>query len=214
MGSWKDLFIKPAEKKEQEEKLTPIKENTAQVSQNFSQPQNFTGGIDQSLIAKMDTIFEQSNQPGPDLYEFVSSIKKMEGKPIDEKTKFETVFDAMSTMGLTKQRLIESGQYYMGVFSEVKQEFEKEYNATLQNTVTNLNTQAESVMQENISLQQQIEELNKKISANLTKSQQLRTEAAANESKLMQSKISFESTHNTFVNGVQKYIDGVNAYLK
>jgi len=212
--SWKDLFIKPAEKKEQEEKLTPIKENAAQVSQNFSQPQNFTGGIDQSLIAKMDTIFEQSNQPGPDLYEFISSIKKMEGKPIDEKTKFETVFDAMSTMGLTKQRLIESGQYYMGVFSEVKQEFEKEYNSTLQNTVTNLNAQAESVMQENGALQKQIEELNKKISENLTKSQQLRTEAATNESRLMQSKISFESTHNTFVNGVQKYVDGVNAYLK
>lgn len=216
---WTDLFYKKnaetadSKVEEKKETLTPINP-VNQPNQFINQPQNFSGGVDQNLITRLDEIFAQANQPGLDLYEFIVSLKKLDAKPIDERTKYETTYDIMSTSGLTKEMLIKSGQSYMSVFAEVKQEFEKEFASSQQNTVANLNAQADSVLQENAQLQKQIEDINKKISENLVKMQQLRSDAATNESKLMQEKMNFENTHTTFVNGVQKYITGVEMYIK
>lgn len=219
MGKWTDLFFKKTETTEAQpakEELKPINPVNQPTQQNqfINQPQNFSGGVDQNLINRLDEIFAQANQPGLDLYEFIVSLKKLDQKPIDERTKYETTYDIMSTSGLTKETLIKSGQSYMGVFTEVKQEFEKEFASSVQNTVTNLNSQADEVLQENGRLQKQIEEINQKISENMTKMQQLRSEAVTNESKLMQEKMNFENTHATFVNGVQKYLTGVEMYIK
>jgi len=220
---WKDLFITVKEepkteeksiKKDSKETLTPI--NSVASTLNATSTSNYqaTNGVDPNLINKLQEIFDKSNQPGPDLHEFITSLKKLDGKPLDERTKFETVFDIQSSNGLTKKRLIDSGKFYIDTFTDVKAEFEKEFQTELQNNVTSLNTQADNVINENAELQKKIEEINKQITGNLTRMQQLRTDASANENKLMQEKMAFEHTYSTFVGNVQKYIDGVNTYIK
>jgi hypothetical protein len=224
--SWTDLFIKKNEStstessddksvKTTKDTLTPINQVTNNAPVNQTNQANFqTVGVDQNLVQKLQEIFDQANQPGPDLHEFITSVKKLEGKPLDERTKFETVFDIQSSSGLTKQRLLDSGKFYIDTFTDVKNEFEKEYQTELQNKVGNLNVQADNLISENGNLQKQIEEINKKISENLTKMQQLRNEASSNENKLMQDKMTFENTYSTFVGNVQKYIDNINLYIK
>lgn len=223
--SWTDMFIKKKEdsnekqenssEKEIKEKLTTINP-VVNTNQNYNPLQNQTQtvGVDQKWMDKLQDIFANANMPGPDLYEFVMSVKKHDGKPIDEKTKFEMVYDALSSVGLTKAKLLESGATYINLFNDVKGEFEKEYQTKYQNDVTNLNAQAENVIQENASLQKQIEEINKKIAENLTKMQTFRTEATTNESRLMQEKMSFDNTHNAFMNNIQKYIEGVKTHIQ
>lgn len=169
---------------------------------------------DASLIQKLQEIFDKANMPGPDLHEFIATLKKYDNKQLDEKTKYELVFDAQSSIGLTKERLLESGKFYITTFNDVKSEFEKEYQGEFQNTVTNLNSQADNVATENANLQKEIENINKKMQENLVKAQQLRTDATTNQNKLIQDKMSFENTYSTFINSVQKYIDGVNTHIK
>lgn len=219
--SFKDLFftVKESEgnekKKEVSKTAEPVVTSTAPIytaASNFQN--NSTGTVDQALIEKLQGIFDQANMPGPDLHEFILSLKKFDGKPMDEKTKYEVVFDAQSSVGLTKTKLIDSGQFYITTFNDVKGEFDKEYQAEMASTVTNLNAQADGIITENDNLRKSIEEINTKIQANLTKMQTLRNEASTNENKLMQNKMTFESTYTTFVAGIQKYIDGVKAYIK
>lgn len=223
--SWTDAFIKKKDddgkkKEESQESLTPIKE-VAQTNYNplnnrpspINSYQNNVG-VDQKALDKLQDIFDKSNMPGADLYEFITSIKKLEGKNLDEKTKYEMIFDAQSAVGLTKDKLIESGTFYVNTFNDVKNEFDKEYQNEVLEGVTKLNTQADNVIQENANYQKQIEEINKKISDNLTRMQSLRTEASTNENKLMQEKMSFENSYNVFISSLQKHITNVNTYIQ
>ena len=213
--SWKNLFVtKKDEPAVEEVKSEPKVKSQAPVVPPPI-PQTFgTGNASQSLIAKFDEIFEKANAQGLDFFEFIKSLKKMDGRAIDERTKYETVYDTMSTMGLTKDVLLTTGKKYMEIFVEVKQEFEKELSSEVQSKVADLNKQADDVLVQNGQYQAQIEELNAKISENLKRMQQLKSEAAANESTLLQERSDFERTHSIFVNGLQKYITDIETYIK
>lgn len=222
---WTELFVTKNESSEEQNTSNSNNEknttqnntvinttNTSNFLQNSTTNSN-SGAVDQNLINKLQSIFDSANMPGPDLHEFIVAVKKLENKSIDDKTKYEMVFDAQSSVGLTKQKLIDSGKFYIDTFNDVKSEFEKEYKTTLQNSVTSLNTQADNVIKENADLQKSIEDINKKIQENLIRMQKLRTDASVNENKLMQEKMAFEGTFSTFLSGIQKYIDGVNVHI-
>jgi len=209
-------------KEQKKDEKTVEENNTVQTNSNSNNTSFLTSTpsiqniptTDAGLVQKLQEIFDKANMPGPDLHEFIASLKKFDGKPLDEKTKFEMVFDAQSSVGLTKERLLESGKVYIATFNDVKSEFEKEYKAEYENTVTNLNAQADGIITENANFQKEIENINKKIQDNLIKSQQLRAEATTNANNLAQNKLSFENTYTSFINGVQKYIDGVKEHIK
>lgn len=109
---------------------TPNTQNV--VTGNFKNPANSNipmASLNQVDIDKFekhfDKLFEQSNMPGPDYYEFCKVQETLEAHIPDEKTRFSAAFASLSIQGLTKNKLIEAAGYYKEIIVADKQKFEK-----------------------------------------------------------------------------------------
>ncbi len=74
--------------------------------------------------AHFDRLFEQSNMPGPDYFEFFKMMETLEAHIPDEKARISAVFASLSIQGMTKQRLIESAAHYRTLVEKDKAQFD------------------------------------------------------------------------------------------
>jgi hypothetical protein len=70
-------------------------------------------------------LFERSNLPGPDYYEFWKMMETLEAHVPDEKTRMAAVFATLSIQGLTKQTLLETAAQSKQIVETDRTEFEK-----------------------------------------------------------------------------------------
>jgi predicted transposase len=72
-----------------------------------------------------DSLFEKSNLPGPDYYEFFKMMETLEAHIPDEKTRISAVYASLSIQGLTKQKLLDTARTYKEVVNSDKTQFEQ-----------------------------------------------------------------------------------------
>lgn len=72
-----------------------------------------------------DKLFEQTNLPGPDYYEFFKMMETLEPHIHDEKARISATFASLSIQGMTKEKLIDTAKKYMDVVQSDKANFEK-----------------------------------------------------------------------------------------
>lgn len=85
----------------------------------------YTTPISQPDLAKFeahfDELFNKANLPGPDYYEFIQMTKAM--VTLTDDVKFPAVFSALQVQGLTKEKLLQTAQQYVGVIEADAQQF-------------------------------------------------------------------------------------------
>lgn len=72
---------------------------------------------------------ESNNKEGFDYLEYKNSVRSLEGVIPEETMRFKSAFEMAKTMGLDKEKLIQSASYYLNVLSSE----EKKFNDALQN---------------------------------------------------------------------------------
>lgn len=72
-----------------------------------------------------EKLFEQTNLPGPDYYEFFKMMETLEPHIHDEKARISATFASLSIQGMTKEKLIDTAKKYMDVVHSDKANFEK-----------------------------------------------------------------------------------------
>lgn len=72
-----------------------------------------------------DTLFEKTNLPGPDYFEFFKMMETLEAHIPDEKVRISAVFSSLSIQGMTKAKLLETAAQYKSVVEADKAEFQK-----------------------------------------------------------------------------------------
>jgi hypothetical protein len=72
-----------------------------------------------------EKLFDQTNLPGPDYYEFMKMMETLEVHIKDEKARLSATYASLSIQGLTKEKLIETANKYKEVINQDKVQFEK-----------------------------------------------------------------------------------------
>jgi hypothetical protein len=67
-----------------------------------------------------DQIFEQTNFPGPDYFEFFKMMVTLEGPIPDEKARISAVFASLAIQGLTKSKLLDTAGQYKTILEQDK----------------------------------------------------------------------------------------------
>ena len=67
-------------------------------------------------------------------------------------------FSGLSTMGLTKEKIIETSDVYLSAIKDEKIQFDKDMTNINQNMVINKNLEAQRLIDENIELQNKIQQ--------------------------------------------------------
>jgi len=91
------------------------------------------GQVDPDMLKILEEAIASSNLPGFDYIEFRDSLVRMQGVPMSEEQKFQAVFATAQSIGVTKQKLLEAVDHYLGVIKAKDDEFttysEEVYNS-------------------------------------------------------------------------------------
>lgn len=130
-------------------------------------------------------LFDKSNLPGPDYFEFWRMMETLETAVPDEKVRMSAVFATLAVQGLTKDKLVDSAAQYNAIIEKDKGEFEAAVNGKLQTEVEGRKrviTQMEDTIASNSAtikkLTEEITELQKKMTL-------VKDEIEAQEKKLV-----------------------------
>ncbi len=199
---------------------TTTNNNQQIVTGNFKNPANSNiplASLNQQDIDKFekhfDKLFEQSNMPGPDYYEFCKVQETLEAHIADEKARFAAAFASLSVQGLTKQRLIEAAAYYKEVILADKMKFEK---AIDQKSHTDLETKKSSVTdleKKIVDNSELIKKLTKEISDAQVKIAAMKTEISDEEKRLATNKNGYNLACEAMLNKISNDILKIQSNL-
>ena len=84
--------------------------------------------LDQKSIDFLTRALEKNNLPGFDYLEFKQSMRALSQMNLDPATAIKSAYATASTMGLTKQVLIQSAEHYKKVLAKEKEQFDQALN--------------------------------------------------------------------------------------
>ena len=121
--------------------------------------------LDAKSVDSLLKAIEKNNIPGFDFVEFKQSLAALAKMNMEEATAIKSAFATASTVGLTKQKLLESGEFYKGVLRKEKDLFDAALVNQIkikvegkQNEVKKLQEDIEKHKQTILQLEKQIED--------------------------------------------------------
>ena len=107
---------------------TPLNANlfqqaTAAPVQSYQPSPSVSNTEIDKFTAHFDELFDKSNLPGPDYYEFRKMVEALNIPGMDDDTKMKAAFAGLKVQGLTKDILIQSAKQYISIIDSDGQNF-------------------------------------------------------------------------------------------
>lgn len=155
----------------------------------------------------------KENLEGVDYLEFKESLKSLEGVITEEETKFKSAFAMGKTMGMSKDKLLKSGQHYMNVLEKEKQKFQVTYDKRKaeqiqqkEDGITKLTQGIEARKKQILALQKEIE----KYETSLAKE---KSSINISQGKLVATKGAFDASYDYIVSKIKTDFENIKKYL-
>jgi len=148
-------------KKEQPKQVAPILINEPAVSVPLTSSGGYTGKFDQIF----NSIIEKENLPGPDVAELLMSVKELQLGGLTEEQAYRSSFISLKSMGLTKDKLVETADYYYKIATQVRDDFNSEVIGIKEKDLNNTVNYQQELIKQMEELTAQLQEVNKKKNA-------------------------------------------------
>jgi small-conductance mechanosensitive channel len=236
--NWKKLFVNDADK-EQSTSPAPSKKATEKVtakppqaptSVSSSPPTTSIMGsvprvestISTNPISTSDKekyaqylnqIYEKANFPGPDFQEYMMALDKVKSAAMDERTKFTTIYAGFEAQGVTKQRLIDTGNEYIKLIGEQVTGFNAEAEHIMTTEIGEKKRLADQLDHENNEIEKKMQMLTEQKIKNSEQMNKILSEINERTSSLNIEKSSFEAAANSFAASISACLDKIIQYL-
>lgn len=179
----------------------------------ISQLLGLGSSADQKSVDFLESAMIKETQPGFDYLKFKQSLEQLASLKLDAATSLKSAFATASTMGVTKDSLLQSARHYLTILGEEKKQFDQALTNQVQqridskkNELQNLQQQIEDHKRQIAKLEKQILEFQEKI----TRSDEEVVEAKAS---IDQTKIKFENTYQQFVSAIESDMTAIQQNL-
>jgi peptidoglycan hydrolase CwlO-like protein len=183
------------------------------MASDLNQIFNNNGSVDQKSLEFLTKALSRNNMQGFDYIEFKQSLSSLKKMNMDDETAIKSAFATASTVGLTKDKLVQTARHYQQIVDKEKAQFDEALQNQVREKIAGKKSEVER-------LKKQIEESNKKIKAleeDIKKSQGTIDNADADikaaEDKINVTKNNFESTYQSILGIIAEDIDKFNKYL-
>lgn len=170
-------------------------------------------GLDEKSVDFISKAIEKANLPGFDYVEFKQALSNIAKMNIDEATAFKSAYGTAMTMGLTKEKLLETANHYKAIVSKEREQFDVASEK-----------QKDLKIGDNL---RQVQDMNKKILDNELKIKQLQDEIETLRvkvrgmdyereqayGKIEEAKTKFTFAHQSILNQIEKDIENIQKYL-
>ncbi len=168
---------------------------------------------DEKSLEFLTAALEKNNLPGFDYLEFKQSLAALFEMKLDEITAFKSSFATASMMGLTKLKLLESGEHYRGVLRREKEQFDTALAGQTKQRVEDKATEVAALKQEITNFKKQIEDLENKILTAQKTIDGADETIKSEKEKIEKSRSNFENTYQSVLNQIEKDLENINKYL-
>lgn len=215
--SLKGLFVKEDETAVEEkvvtQKVTAPSKPTSVGSVNLVSTPEVSESEQNEFTEFLNEIYKKGNFPGPDYQEYTDALKEVENEPMDEKSKFTTIFVGFKVQGVTKARLLDTGNKYVQLIDKQVSDFHTEIENILKTEVGGKQSKIDSLEKENADIENQMRALTEKRTKNNEVIQKITQEVNEHVGALNVKKAAFDAAANSFTSRIKATIDKIRQYL-
>jgi septal ring factor EnvC (AmiA/AmiB activator) len=179
----------------------------------ISQLLGLGNNADQKSVDFLENAMVKQAQPGFDYLKFKQSIDQLAGLKLDVSISLKSAFATASTMGVTKDSLLQSARHYLTVLGEEKKQFDQALNNQVQQRVDSKKEELLKLQHEIEEHRRQIAKLEKQILEFQDKISRSDEEVAEAKSSIDQTKMKFENTYRQFVSAIELDITTIQQNL-
>jgi len=157
---------------------------------------------------------EQNNIEGFDYLEFKQSLNSLKKMPMDDQTRYQSAFAMAQTMGVTVERLLQTGQHYLDVLKQEEQKFEAAVNNQKAKQIGEKEQQILKLEEAIKAKAAQIKQLTVEIEADQTKAKQMKQEMTEASVKVETTRSNFVASYEALVQQIRSDLDNIKNFLK
>lgn len=167
--------------------------------------------IDEKILESLLKAIDKNNLPGEDYLEFMEALKAMQNLNLDEKIKFQTVMATLSTKGLTKEKITESGSYYVKILEAEKDKFFGTVASETVNQIDKRQAEIKSLETANIAKTEEIKKLTGDINKNIEQINTIKKQIEEARSKIDAAQGRFTTTYNAIKDQISTNIEKIKS---
>jgi flagellin-like hook-associated protein FlgL len=170
-------------------------------------------GQDERSLEFLANAIERNNLPGFDYYEFKRAVFTLMEMKLDEPTAQKSAFTTAATVGMTKEKLIETAGYYHEILVKEKDQFDKALESQNASKITARQEEIKRLQDQIERHKLDISRLQDEIGAYLNQIDQA-TLAVTNEAeKLAKTKSAFHTTHQSVLLQIERDVENMHKNL-
>jgi hypothetical protein len=232
MSNWFSDNIWSSDKKKSDDKIEPP-EFSSKASSKTVQPPSFSSApqaaqqqttyvatpvVTDAEIQKyrehIKEVMRGANQQGPDYFEFSEALERNASMNLDRGVAFVVAYNSLISLGLSKQKLVETAQYYITKLQEDLNGFKADREERRQRDVLGKENDIKNLHNENEQIRLEIEKLSQKMSDNNQRISQLEVEKTTAEQKITTSTSNMEKAINDEIARINNDIATINQVIK
>ena len=170
-------------------------------------------GLDERSLEFLANAIEKNNLPGFDYFEFKRAIVSLIQMKLDEVTAHKSAFTTAATVGVTKDKLIETAGYYKNVVEKEKEQFDKALENQNSTKITARQEEVKRLRDQIERHKTEIARLQDEVAGYLNQIDQAENAVKLEGEKLEKAKAAFEKTHQAVVLQIDKDIENMHKHL-
>jgi hypothetical protein len=167
-------------------------------------------GMDARALELMVQTIESNNLPGFDFFEFKRAVAALVQMGVDENMAYKSAFTTASTLGLTKEKLIETAGYYRNLLDQESSQFGDALARQTQTKVTNRQSDIERLRDQVARHRADIVRLQEEVAAYEAQIEQGEAAAKIEADKIEAARAGFEKTHAAILSQIDRDIENIH----
>ncbi len=213
LNKLKSLFIVTDETNKTETTDNTTNQQTTNDSTSQQVVTNTTGGqADNSIIETLFKAMSENNVQGFDYFEYKQSLKTLLGM-LDEPTAFKSAYATAATMGLTKQKLIDSANFYIKVLDKEKEKFTQAVDAQVAANIKGKESEIEQAKNQINEKSEMIRKLTDEISALQQKMNEIQSHIIQATQKIQATSANFEASYQKIASDIKADVEKINQHI-
>ena len=132
---------------------------------------------------------------------------------MDEVTAFKSAYATASTMGITKDQLLNSAEFYKSVLAKEKSQFDDALQRQMKQKVDNRRNERGKLEEQIRIYKEKIKQLQEEIDKQQKRIDNTESEIAEAKANLGETKENFESTYIALVNAINSDISNIKNFI-
>ncbi|MCB0527901.1 MAG: hypothetical protein H6565_15340 [Lewinellaceae bacterium] len=170
-------------------------------------------GLDDRSLDFLSAAIEKNNLPGFDYFEFKRALHSLAQMNLDEATAHKSAFATAATVGVTKEKLIETAAYYKNVVEKEKAQFDKALESQHATRVTAREEEVKRLRDQIERHKAEIARLQDEVAGYLNQIDQGENAVKLEAEKLEKTHSAFEKTHQAVLLQIDKDIENMHKHL-